>query len=640
MSLDCLQTDRQPALTAATSLDELRSQLHLVPRHRLGHVGESLVQRGLIDALTLQRALDDQRRATQHRLLGQILVDRGALTPAELDAALVEWLGVPTVDLRRVVPQADALRRIPREVALREGVLPVMVDGDSLVVAMPDPWDLQLLDQLRFICELRITPALPLPGTLGQALAAAFAVKGDEAAPPPARGSAPLPAGDGPQSVPELAEALRASSASGDVDDVAAVSESDNTLVRLVNAMIADALRRRASDIHIETREAPLPVRIRLRVDGDIEPYLELPASCRFALVSRVKIMAGLNIAEHRKPQDGKIDMAGARGPGVELRVVTVPTIRGMEDVVLRLLPAVEPMPLEGIGLSSPNLARLQALMARPYGLILVCGPTGSGKTTTLHSVMRALDPSRRKIWTAEDPVEITQDGLRQVQVNPRIGWTFAQAMRTFLRADPDVIMIGEMRDEETARIAVEASLTGHLVLSTLHTNNAPESVRRLLEIGLDPFNFSDSLLGVLSQRLARRLCTHCRHPRALGGDALRQLASDYLASGQAAGKVADVDRLVAGWLQRHGAGDGSVRIHERRGCARCDDTGYRGRLGLHELMVADEPTRALIRRRAGAEDLLQAALGAGMLTLRQDGIDKVLAGLTDLSEVQLAAGA
>ena len=337
--------------------------------------------------------------------------------------------------------------------------------------------------------------------------------------------------------------------------------------------------------------------------------------------------------SEHRKPQDGKIDFARFGGPPVELRVVTVPTSRGLEDVVLRLLAGAKPLTLENIGLSQPNLLALRAVVQKSYGLVLVCGPTGCGKTTTLHSVVCDINTAGRKIWTAEDPIEITQEGLRQVQVNPRIGWTFAAAMRTFLRADPDVIMIGEMRDEETARIAIEASLTGHLVLSTLHTNSAPESIARLLEIGLDPFNFSDSLLAILAQRLVRRLCTACREPHAASPQALENLASQYLASG--AGNTPEARAAqIAHWRAQHGP---EVRLWRAVGCPQCENHGYRGRLGIHELMLNDDAIRQHIRHRDPASDIRHSALAAGMRTLRQDGIDKVLQGLTDMAEVVAA---
>jgi type II secretory ATPase GspE/PulE/Tfp pilus assembly ATPase PilB-like protein len=434
----------------------------------------------------------------------------------------------------------------------------------------------------------------------------------------------------------ELAADLAATADTAAALDPAVVSESDNTLVRLVNRLIADAVQMRASDIHIETADPPRPVTVRLRVDGELLRHLEVPAQYRFALVARLKIMADLDISEHRKPQDGKIDFARFGGPRQELRMVTVPTSRGLEDVVLRLLAGHDAMPLDGIGLSRANLSGVRLAMAKAYGLILICGPTGCGKTTTLHSVLRELNTDKRKIWTAEDPIEISQPGLRQVQMNARIGWTFAAAMRTFLRADPDVIMIGEMRDEETARIAVEASLTGHLVMSTLHTNSAPESITRLLEIGLDPFMFSDSLLAILAQRLVRRLCTHCRVPELLDERALESLARQHLLSSNGIGP--DAAELVARWRREHGDAQGRLHQWRHHGCPQCDGSGYRGRLGIHELMLADEALRERIRHRAGAAELQAAGLSAGMVTLRQDGIEKVLAGLTDLSEVIAAA--
>jgi type II secretory ATPase GspE/PulE/Tfp pilus assembly ATPase PilB-like protein len=510
-----------------------------------------------------------------------------------------------------------------------------MLRGDTLVVAVPDPWDQRLLDELRFISEHKVLAVGAVPGTLAPAVAGAYRpAAGVAGAALVAAPAATAPAR--PCTLRDLAADLAAHAGADTAVDPGTVSESDNTLVRLVNRLIADAIGLRASDIHIETAEPPRPVRVRLRVDGELVAHLEVPAQYRFALVARLKIMADLDISEHRKPQDGKIDFARFGGAHVELRMVTVPTSRGLEDVVLRLLSSLKPMPLESIGLSAGNLAGLRSVMAKAYGLILISGPTGCGKTTTLHSVMRELNTEVRKIWTAEDPVEITQEGLRQVQINARIGWTFAAAMRTFLRADPDVIMIGEMRDEETARIAVEASLTGHLVMSTLHTNSAPESVTRLLEIGLDPFMFSDSLLAVLAQRLVRRLCKHCRVADLLDDPALQSLAHQYLASSNGIGPAPAA--LVARWRQVHGDAQGRLRRYHRQGCPLCDGTGYKGRMGLHELLLSDERVRERVRHRATAAELQAAGLAAGMVTLRQDGIEKVLAGLTDLSEVVAAA--
>jgi type II secretory ATPase GspE/PulE/Tfp pilus assembly ATPase PilB-like protein len=599
--------------------------------HRASRLGEALVARGLVTPALLTRALAAQQQSQPHRLLGRMLAEAGVITEQQLAAALADWLGLQVVDLRAIQPEATALAAVPQAVAEREGVLPLMLHGDTLVVAMPDPWDQRLLDELRFMAERRVVAVAAVPGTLGPAVARAYracSASQQAAVEPPQATRA--------GSLRDLAAELATHADEAASTDPGTVAESDNTLVRLVNRLIAEAVELRASDIHIETAEPPRPVRVRLRVDGELLQHLEVPAQYRFALVARLKIMADLDISEHRKPQDGKIDFARFGGPRVELRMVTVPTARGLEDVVLRLLSGLKPMPLDEIGLSAANLAGLRSAMAKAYGLILICGPTGCGKTTTLHSVMRELNTEKRKIWTAEDPVEITQEGLRQVQVNARIGWTFAAAMRTFLRADPDIIMIGEMRDEETARIAVEASLTGHLVMSTLHTNSAPESITRLLEIGLDPFMFSDSLLAVLAQRLVRRLCPHCRKPEPLSDAALQALAHQYLASSNGIGPNAA--QLQARWRQVHGQGPHGLCQYHRGACAACEGTGYHGRMGLHELLLADERLREKVRHRAAAAELQACGLAAGMFTLRQDGIEKVLAGLTDMPEVLAAA--
>jgi type II secretory ATPase GspE/PulE/Tfp pilus assembly ATPase PilB-like protein len=594
------------------------------------HLGEALQHAGLIDHATLARALALQSRPGPHRTLGRILVDIGAISELRLRMALAEWQGVRVIDPHQLTPTPQALALLPRAAAERDGVLPLLLDGDTLVVLVADPWDHALLDGLRFATQRRIRPLMALPGSLMPAVHRAYAVaQAQEPGEAAAR-----------DSVQALAAQLRNAPDLAMPADAEVVSESDNTLVRLINSLIDEAVRRGASDIHIETADAPRQVRIRLRIDGELVPFVELPPRLRFAVVARIKIMADLDISEHRKPQDGKIDFARFGGPHVELRVVTVPTTRGLEDVVLRLLSGLKPMPLEQIGLSGENLQALRSVVGKPYGLILICGPTGCGKTTTLHSVLRDINTDGRKIWTAEDPVEITQEGLRQVQMNARIGWTFAAAMRTFLRADPDVIMIGEMRDEETARIAVEASLTGHLVLSTLHTNSAPESIARLLEIGLDPFNFSDSLLAILAQRLLRRLCTHCREAEFAADDELDALAGQYLGSGGAQAAAPDREAreaLRTRWQSEHGDARGRLRLYRRRGCDHCGGHGYHGRLGIHELMLADDTLRRHIRHREDASVLQAAARVGGMKTLRQDGIDKVLAGLTDLPEVLAA---
>ncbi len=525
---------------------------------------------------------------------------------------------------------AEALALIPQVVAQREAVLPLMLHEDLLVVLMADPLDQRLLDELRFMTQRRIVPVLAAPGTLPPAIARAYEKSVPSSSRQRSRAGQTAAARD-------LALDLQSASDVSNEPESDVVSESDNTLVRLINSLIEEAIAQKASDIHIETEPAPKPVRIRFRLDGELVRYLEVESRFRYALVARIKIMAGMDISEHRKPQDGKIDFARFGGSKTELRVVTVPTSSGLEDVVLRLLAGSKPMAMDAIGLSEQNLIDLRRMALKPYGLVLVCGPTGSGKTTTLHSLISDINDDSRKIWTAEDPIEITQEGLRQVQMNPRIGWTFAAAMRTFLRADPDVIMIGEMRDEETARIAVEASLTGHLVLSTLHTNSAPESITRLLEIGIDPFNFSDSLLAILAQRLVRRLCKHCVTSRPATPDELQALAMHYLDGVQHVDErdlAAQVDRWKAQYGEADGQGGRVLRTYVKQGCEVCEGRGLKGRLGIYELMLNSDDIRHHIRHRDSAGDIRTTALKAGMKTLRQDGIEKVVQGLTDIGEV------
>jgi type II secretory ATPase GspE/PulE/Tfp pilus assembly ATPase PilB-like protein len=322
------------------------------------------------------------------------------------------------------------------------------------------------------------------------------------------------------------------------------------------------------------------------------------------------------------------------QGQRLELRVATIPTANGLEDVVMRLLASAKTLPLDAMGMQTDTLALLKTAITRPYGMVLCVGPTGSGKTTTLHAALGHINTPERKIWTAEDPVEITQAGLRQVQVNPKIDWTFAKALRAFLRADPDVVMVGEIRDSETAQMAIEASLTGHLVLSTLHTNSAPETVTRLLDMGMDPFSFADSLLAVLAQRLVRRLCKHCVTHQPADAETLQTLLDEYLQAYPDAQQRPTADTLLADWTAQH-AVDGVLRQHHAPGCKQCDNSGFGGRVGLHELLMVSREMRRMIQTNSRAEDLQRLALSQGMRTLRQDGIHKVLAGLTSIEEVR-----
>jgi type II secretory ATPase GspE/PulE/Tfp pilus assembly ATPase PilB-like protein len=400
---------------------------------------------------------------------------------------------------------------------------------------------------------------------------------------------------------------------------MAEIDETDSGIVKLCNQIIIDGYNKGASDIHVEPYGKTTPTVVRLRIDGDCHKYLEIPPTHRNAVVQRFKIMSKLDIAEKRKPQDGKIRFKGPMGT-IELRVATIPTAGGNEDVVMRILAASKPLPIDRMGFSDRNLAEFKTILSKPYGICLVVGPTGSGKTTTLHSGLGFINTVDMKIWTAEDPVEITQAGLRQVQVHPKIEFTFAVAMRAFLRADPDVIMVGEMRDHETAATGIEASLTGHLVFSTLHTNSAPETITRLLDMEIDPFNFADALLGILAQRLVRTLCKDCKQEYGPTQEEFAELMEEY--------GLEYWDKLGIRYTPE-------FKLFRPKGCAKCGNSGYKGRMGIHELLVATDEMKRKIQKREPIEELRKQAQRDGMTTLLQDGIQKVVKGFTDFKQVR-----
>ena len=402
-------------------------------------------------------------------------------------------------------------------------------------------------------------------------------------------------------------------------DDI--VDDADGVVVQLANKIIEDAFARNASDIHIESLTGRRGAQVRLRIDGDCMRYQQVPFNYKNALISRIKIMSNLDIAEKRLPQDGKIKFKSKTGRTIELRVATLPTTERNEDIVMRILAASDALPIDKLGLLPTNIERLKKILEMPYGLILVVGPTGSGKTTTLHAALGYINRPEKKIWTAEDPVEIVQEGLRQVQIQSSIGLDFARVLRAFLRADPDVIMVGETRDEETANTVIEASLTGHLVFSTLHTNSAPETITRLLGMGMDPFNFADALLGVLAQRLVKRLCPKCKESYEPDEDEKELLLSEYGNCPSMPLEMKDLD---------------GITLYKPKGCPACNKTGYKGRLAIHELL-ADDGLRQLIQANAPVHDIAAYGMKHGMLTLKQDGIQKVLLGDTDLKEVKRA---
>jgi len=558
-------------------------------RRRL-RLGEVLVSEGLTSEAEIHVALSQQKKQKGKRL-GEVLVELGMVDESAIARVLANRLGLPFIDLNSTDIEPDALAEIPARVIREQQVFPIRADIETLTVAMGDPLSSEAIDAVRFTCKKRVVEVVATPTQLKTYIADRLSTQ------------------ESGEDFETYLRSLGGSDTDGDAED-------DDDVIKLVNRFIVDAVRDRASDIHIEPYGEKQDLTVRFRVDGQLRNYRRIPSEYRERIVARMKIMARLNIAERRLPQDGKIRFKlGERE--IELRMVTLPTAGENEDVVLRILAGFGALPLSEMGLSPENLQAVEALVRRPYGLMLAVGPTGSGKTTTLHSMLAQINDVKKKIWTVEDPVEITQPGLRQLQVQPQIGLTFASAMRSFLRADPDVIMVGEMRDQETANMGIEASLTGHMVLSTLHTNTAPETVTRLIDMGMEPFSFSDALLGILSQRLARQLCGKCKVQYDATPDETDEF-SRYIGADA-------VERATTG---------GVFKLWRADGCVECEKTGYRGRLALHELLVNNDEIRAAIQRKATTGEIRDLAQQAGMQTLLQDGVAKCLQGHTDLKQV------
>ena len=615
--------------------EQLLHALEVQSRMPILRIGQALMALGVLTEDQLRAGLE-QQKLDRNVPLGETLVRMGVVTRAQLQTALVRKMGYPLVNLHVFPVAVDALRTLSHGAARRLQVMPLMLHEGRLVLALDDPASRHAaVDEVEFITQMKVVPVIGECLVLDTVLYKAYGKIGGEAADPTIVHDPSRPLEFDAAGTSELLVTLEKEERAPAVEE-APIEQSDNSLVRMINSMIIDAHREGASDIHIESYPGQEKTRIRFRKDGRLRTHLELPAAYRNVVVARIKIMCDLDISERRKPQDGKINFAKySPQHRIELRVATIPTANGLEDVVMRILASAQPIALHQLGLSQRNLAQLTSAVERPYGMVLCVGPTGSGKTTTLHSALMHINTPERKIWTAEDPIEITQPGLRQVQVNPRIDWTFAKALRAFVRADPDVIMVGEIRDEETARTAIEASLTGHLVLSTLHTNSAPETVTRLLDMGMDPFNFADSLLAVLAQRLVRRLCTHCIQSRPMRPEEVDELLADYMHSFAAHEAMkAEGESVRKHWLGQYGR-NGQLQAFTSTGCPHCDNTGFNGRVGIHELMVISRTVRRLVQNGARAEELQDAAMQEGMRTLRQDGIDKVLAGKTSIEEVR-----
>jgi type II secretory ATPase GspE/PulE/Tfp pilus assembly ATPase PilB-like protein len=612
-------------------VSQLCKTLATAIRHRIHEAEESvrrmvtkydgLVSDGVMTAAELQHCLQDAR--TQGQMAEHVLLSSYQVRPSQIGPSLAKFFGVPYEPLEEGRIRSEALHgALKREFIEEQGWLPLEESPAGLVIMCLDP---EAVRSSRIVQQVfpriskftyRVTTQTEFHQTLGQ-------IYGVEAT--------------GGSIDEMLADMDSAPMDDGSNDDSLESAAADNELVKFVNKVILDAYHQGVSDIHIEPMPGKLKTGIRFRIDGSLQPYIEVPAHFRQAMVTRLKIMCDLDISERRKPQDGKIKFRKYGPIDIELRVATIPSAGGVEDVVMRILAAGEPIPLEKLGLTPHNKARVIQTIEKPYGLFYVCGPTGSGKTTTLHSVLKHLNKSDTKIWTAEDPVEITQKGLRQVQINKKAGIDFALVMRAFLRADPDIIMVGESRDKETVSMGVEASLTGHLVFSTLHTNSAPESITRLLDMGMDPFNFADALLGILAQRLAKRLCA-CKEAYAPDAEELRLFATEYVEELRHSAKwkadyEGEMTQLIDSWKQY--ADKGQIMFYRHVGCDKCNQTGYKGRVGLHELLIADDGIKKLIQERARVAEIFAAAVEGGMRTLKMDGMEKVMMGLTDLKMVR-----
>ena len=593
-------------------------------QHKVARQGKpskygSLIDKGIISEKDIEAAVSSAR--VNNADVNKVLVDDFNVPKDELLKSLATFFSAQpfNYDGEQTIA-ADLKERVPSDMWKKYVCAPVERRPGVLVIAVDDPQDLTRLDGIR---AMNLSPRYDfLVGTKGDILQYIANSYGEKVDTPGAGGGGAGGDADLAKIINSLGEGEAEVEEEKKEGDAPEIDETDSGIVRLVNQLIIEASARGASDIHIEPDGSKNPCGIRLRIDGDCVKFMEIPGQHRNAIVQRLKIMARLDISEKRKPQDGKIRFKYSKGT-IELRVATIPTANQNEDVVMRILAASKPLHLDKMGFSDYNLTKFKEILAKPYGICLVVGPTGSGKTTTLHSALGFINTEDMKIWTAEDPVEITQKGLRQVQVQPKIEFTFAAAMRSFLRADPDVIMVGEMRDHETAAIGVEASLTGHLVFSTLHTNSAPETISRLLDMNIDPFNFADALLGIMAQRLVRTLCQKCRDP--------------YHPTVQEFNEI--VEAYGADYFDRTGVDySPELTLYKPKGCNACNSTGFKGRMGVHELLVGTDEVKVAVQRRAPINDLRKIALDQGMRTLLQDALEKMFKGIVDYKQARAIA--
>ncbi|MEK8035379.1 MAG: type IV-A pilus assembly ATPase PilB [candidate division NC10 bacterium] len=559
-------------------------------------LGDLLVREGLINQEQLQRALAEQKGNNDK--LGSILVRHNAITEDQLVAFLSKQYGIPSITLSQLDIDADVLKLVPAQIAKKYEVLPIKRTGNSLTLAMADPTNVFAVDDVGFMTNLQVIPVVAAQGAIRKALDRLYEAQGSGMA-------EVISEMEGTAGDVEVVEGDEESWAKTDIFELKE-SADEAPVVRLVNMILVDAIRRGASDIHLEPYEKVF--RVRFRVDGVLHEIMTPPKRLETALTSRVKIMSTMDIAERRLPQDGRIKLRYNQRE-IDFRVSTLPTIFG-EKTVLRILDKESlQLDLAMLGFDAWSLEQFNKAIHQPYGMILITGPTGSGKTTTLYSAIHTINSPDVNIMTAEDPVEYNLKGVNQVQINEGIGRTFGAALRSFLRQDPDVILVGETRDLETAQIGIRAALTGHLVLSTLHTNDCPGTIARLLDMGIPPFLVSSALTLILAQRLGRKICKDCKQPYE-----------------------ADEESLVPyGHVPQ---GLGKVQFYKGKGCHTCSFTGMKGRVAIYEVMPIGDELRELILRNAPTAEILQLALAQGMKTLRQNALQKVIDGVTTLEEV------
>ncbi|MDU2063517.1 MAG: ATPase, T2SS/T4P/T4SS family [Sporomusaceae bacterium] len=548
----------------------------VIQRKRLGDL---MIETGIISQEQLNKALGVQKVSGER--LGRIFLDLGYITEERMVEVLEFQLGVPHIELAQIEIQPEVLKKVPVAIAEKYKVFPVKQDGRFLMLAMTDPTNLYAIDDVRMAAECEVTPVIATERDVLRAISKYYGVN-------------------------ELVEKAVSRLRIEETPTAELQTADDAPIIGIVNSLFLQAVRERASDIHIEPQGENL--RVRFRVDGVLREVCCFTANIQAAIISRIKIMAGMDIAEKRLPQDGRIFL-NELGPTVDIRVSSLPTIYG-EKMVMRILDQrAVVLDMEKLGFSSGNLTRYRRLYQHAYGMILVTGPTGSGKTTTLYSSLEELNDLQQNIVTLEDPVEYRLAGINQVQVNARAGLHFSTGLRSILRQDPNIIMVGEIRDNETADIAVRAALTGHLVMSTLHTNDAPSTITRLIDMGVPPFLVASSILGIVAQRLVRLLCPHCKKPYQLKPDSPERFFLGLDASEP-------------------------VTLYQAQGCTECSSTGYRGRISIHEVMVINEEIRTLISQSASTDQIRSAATANGMTSMLDDGIQKILQGLTTVKEV------